>query len=493
MFAIAIWDNLEEKLYLIRDRIGIKPLYYYLKGEDFFFSSELKSFCFDGMDKTKDRNAISNFLYLGYIPGEATIYKYCKKLKPGHYAIWDKGQFTVFPYWKIEDKILKETISDEVSAKNTLKGLLKSSVRYCMISDVPIGVLLSGGVDSSLVTAIAQSFSEQPVQTFSIGFTDKKYNESEFAANVAKYIGTNHHEYQVTECDALRLVEKILDIYDEPYADSSAIPTLIVSELARKNVTVVLTGDGGDELFMGYGFYYWARRMQNPWLSTFRKPLANALHTFGNNRMQRGSKVFNYLSQARIKSHIFSQEQYYFTEREIDDLLICPAAINIDEKIYSTVRNFNLPEQQSFFDIKNYLPEELLVKADRASMHYSLEMRVPLLDYRLVEFALNLSPDLKLNGNTGKYLLKQVLYDYIPETFFNRPKRGFSVPLAAWLRTDLKYLIDTWLSPSIVAQCGIVFPENVEKLKAAFFRGKHYLYNRLWALILLHKWLIEKG
>jgi asparagine synthase (glutamine-hydrolysing) len=492
MFSIVIWDKVRKKLYLIRDRIGVKPLYYYWKEKNFAFASELKSIFSLPFDKTINQHAVTDFLYLGYIPGDSTIYKFCKKLKPGHYAVLHNEELTVQSYWQLEDKLIAPVTEDEVVAKATLKNLLESSVEYCMVSDVPVGILLSGGVDSSTVAAIAQAVSNTPIKTFSIGFTEKKYNESEFARSIAKHIGSDHYEYTVTEKDALNLVDKILDVYDEPYADSSAIPTLLVSELARKHVTVALSGDGGDELFMGYGFYYWARRLRNPFLKTFRKPLAAALHTFGDNRLKRGSKLFNYPAESKIKSHIFSQEQYFFTEGELKQLLLKPVDITIDERIHSDARTFSLPEEQSFFDIKNYLPEELLVKTDRASMYHSLEIRVPLLDYRLVEFAVNLSPELKLNGKTGKYLLKQVLYDYVPAFYFDRPKRGFSIPLRTWLITDLKYLIDRYLSNNVLEQCGIVHPSIVQQLKNEFFAGRDYLYNKLWALILLHKWFLEK-
>jgi asparagine synthase (glutamine-hydrolysing) len=493
MFAFAIWDKVDEKLYLVRDRLGVKPLYYYHKDGVFAFASELKGILTCPIDKSVNPRVIGDFLYLGYIPGAFTIYQYCHKLKPGEYAIVGQGHVQIQSYWRVEDKLEAEPISDEPSAKATLKDLLESAVDYCMVSDVPVGVLLSGGVDSSIVAAIAQSISFTPIKTFSIGFEDKRYNESEFARKVAGHIGTEHHEYTVTEKDAVQLVDEILNIYDEPYADPSSIPTLMVSKLARENVTVVLSGDGGDELFMGYGFYYWARRLNNPVVKAFRKPISSLLYTFGNNRLKRGSAVFDYLSRARIKSHIFSQEQYNFKESEIDHLLLNPYPLNIEEHINAGSRILSLPEEQSFFDIENYLPEELLVKIDRASMYHSLESRVPLLDHRLVEFAINLSPELKFKGDVGKYLLKEVLYDYVPASFFNRPKRGFSIPLQDWLTRDLKYIIDKYLSDEVIGEVGLVNLAIVQGLKADFFAGKSYLYQRLWLLILLHKWVLKNN
>lgn len=492
MFAIAIWDTVDEKLWLIRDRLGIKPIYYYEDKEQLIFASELKSIYSLPVSKEINRAAISDFLYLGYIPGEETIYSNAHKIRPGYYGVYNKGKLETHPYWRPEEKIGGTLLTDEPEAKKQLKSLLESSVEYCMISDVPVGIFLSGGTDSSVVAAIAQSVSSIPVKTFSIGFSEKKYNESEFAKSVAGYIKSDHQEFMVTEQHALDLVDKLTGIYDEPYADSSAIPTLMVSELARKQVTVALSGDGGDELFMGYGFYYWARRLQNPLLKALRWPLAKALHTFGDNRYKRGSKLFEYPSEARRKSHIFSQEQYFFTEKEIGQLLVSPTGISLDEDLLSVPRELSVTEQQTLFDLKNYLPEELLVKTDRASMCHSLEVRVPLLDHRLVEFALNLSPELKLRGNTGKYLLKQALYDYIPASYFDRPKWGFAVPLQVWLSTELKHLLDKYLSKEMVESVALVHYAPVKRLKEEFLSGKSYLYNKLWALIILHKWYKEK-
>jgi asparagine synthase (glutamine-hydrolysing) len=492
MFALVIWDRDTEKLYMVRDRVGIKPLNYWYEDGNLAFASELKSLFTLPFNREIHYPAISNFLYLGYIPHHESIYKNCYKLEPGHYAVLQKGVLEVFSYWKLENELDPAVIKDEKSAKKTLTHLLESSVKYCMISDVPVGIFLSGGVDSSTVAAIAQSVSSIPVKTFSIGFKEEKYNESIFAGKVARHIKSDHHEFTVTEKDALQLVEGLLDIYDEPYADSSAIPTLMVSQLARKHVTVALSGDGGDELFMGYGFYTWARRLSNPFLKAIRKPLAKGLHSLGDNRLKRGSKLFDYPSSARIKSHIFSQEQYYFTEEEIAGILKKPQPITLNETIKSKHRKLSAIEEQSIFDIKNYLPEELLVKADRASMKHSLEVRVPLLDHRLVEFAVNLSQDLKLRGNTGKYLLKQVLYDYVPATIFDRPKWGFAIPLRIWLSGELKYLLDKYLSDQAMEECGLVHPGPVRQLKNDFLAGRDYLYNRLWVLILLHKWYMEK-
>jgi len=286
------------------------------------------------------------------------------------------------------------------------------------------------------------------------------------------------------------MVDKILTSYDEPYADSSAIPTMLVSKLARQHVTMALTGDGGDELFMGYGAYVWADRLQNKGLMrTLRSPIGFAFSLL-NNRYKRAATLFDYADQRRIKSHIFSQEQYFFSEKELNSLLtdryIWPLQFN--EEFYSLDRKLSAREEQALYDIKYYLKDDLLVKVDIASMQYSLEARTPFLDYRIVEFALNLDENLKVRDHTTKYLLKQVLYDYVPKYLFDRPKKGFSIPLARWLHRDLKFLVDKHLSKSSVEGAGFVKYEKVRDLVGRFEKGQDFLFNRIWVLILLHKW-----
>ncbi len=489
MFSITIYDTTEKQLFLFRDRVGIKPLFYYQSEGLFAFASELKSLKKLLNKKLSiNKTAVSDFLYLGYIPEPNTIYEEIKKFPSGSYAIVKGGALEIKKYWDNAEKIDAQIISDEHNAKHTLKELLVSSVEYRMISDVPLGTFLSGGTDSSLVTAIAQSISNKPVKTFSIGFKEAKFNEAVHAKTVAKHLNTEHHEFILSEKEAIEQVDKLLNIYDEPFADSSTIPTLLVSEMAKKEVTVTLSGDGGDELFMGYGMYNWANRLSNPLIQTFRKPISYLLSK-GDNRKQRAAKVFDYKSNTRLKSHIFSQEQYFFSEKEISKLLIQDSAISIEENYPNLERKLSPREMQAFFDFNTYLKDDLLVKVDRASMFHSLETRVPLLDHRIVEFALNLDESLKIKGDVQKYLLKEVLYDYIPKNIMDRPKWGFGIPLVTWLSKDLKYLIDNYLSKQIVEKYGTVRFENVDAIVKQFINGKTFLFNRIWVLVLLHKWL----
>lgn len=491
MFALAIWDTIEEKLYITRDRVGIKPLYYYWDGQNFAFASEIKAILQLPVDKALDYSAITNYLYLGYFPEEQSVFKHIRKFPAGCTGILSKNEFSITPYWTLESTITPSTIKNEKQAKQELKTLLIESVKGQMISDVPLGTFLSGGIDSSTVTAVAQQLSDKPVKTFSIGFKEDRFNESKYARMVANYLKTDHHEFILSTDDALEKITHLLDIYDEPYGDSSAIPTLLVSEMARKHVTVTLSGDGGDELFMGYGAYLWAKRIDNPALKLFRKPLLKALHLSGNQRLKRGSFVLDYSNPKRIKSHIFSQEQYLFSEKLLDHVLLNNSILTFDENLDSVNRKLSAAEQQSFFDFKNYLKDDLLVKVDRASMYHSLESRVPLLDNNIIEFAVNLDETLKYKKGIAKYLLKEVLYDFIPSSYFDRPKQGFSIPLVKWLKRDLRYLLDEHLSEESVVKNNICDYLEVQKLKSAYFNGVDYHYNRLWILVLLHKWLNE--
>lgn len=492
MFAIAIYDKQTHDFYLYRDRMGIKPIYYYWDGENFAFASELKGIRNVPAIAAKlsvDKQAINNYLHLEYIPEPRTIYNEVKKQPAGSYIKISDNKLSIHRYWKLEDKVKGSVVTDEAQAKETLRGLVESAVRYRMISDVPFGTFLSGGTDSSVVTALAQSVSKVPVNTFSIGFKEAKYNESQFAAAVAKQLGTNHHEFIVAEKDAMQLVESVIESYDEPFSDSSAIPTMLVSKLARQHVTMTLSGDGGDELFMGYGAYTWANRLNNPLVKTFRKPIGHALAMAGN-RYKRAANLFFYEDEAGRKSHIFSQEQYVFANYELQSLLT-PAyftGIDIDESTPALPRKLSVAEEQAFFDLRFYLKDDLLVKVDRATMKFSLETRVPLIDYRIVEFALNLDESLKVKNGTQKYLLKELLYDYVPRELFNRPKWGFSIPLGNWFKGDLKYLIDETLSEAKTKQLGILNYAEVARLKQRFFAGEDYLYKKLWQLIVLHKW-----
>jgi len=495
MFAIVIYDNLENQLFIFRDRVGIKPIYYYWDNYNFAFASELKAVKtvnFINNNISLNPVAINEYLHLGYIPEPHSVYNNIYKFPSGSYAIVKGDELKIQQYWSIDDKIKSSTLHDKQEAFGQLKQLLVGSVKFRLISDVPFGTFLSGGIDSSLVTAIAQSLSSEPVNTFNISFADSKFDESKYATAIAEHLGTNHHEYKVTEKDAIELIPDLIDIYDEPYADSSAIPTLLVSKMARQNVTMTLSGDGGDELFMGYGAYNWARRLKNPFIRTLRSPAQRILSGM-NDKYRRASHLFESVAEKNMSSHIFSQEQYLFSRSEISGFLKPEFYHEFKlEEQPAFARELSPAENQSIFDFKYYLKDDLLVKVDRASMHYSLETRVPLLDYRIVEFAYNLSPDLRYRKGISKYLLKKVLYDYVPSKYFERPKWGFSIPLKKWLDKDLSFLVKDYLSTEAIKKSGVLQENKVAELITQFQnKDNKYLYNRLWELIVLQKFLLK--
>lgn len=511
MFLIAIYDKITHDLYIFRDRIGIKPLFYYWDGENFAFASELKSLLkIKGIQKEINEQAVKQFLKLGYIPTPQTIYRSIFKMKSGHWIKVTKEGLVQNSYWQVTRCLKNETIDNVNEAMVKLSDLIVSSVQYQLRSDVPSGVFLSGGIDSSMITATAVMLSALKVNSFSIGFEESSHNESEYARKIANFLGTNHFEFIVSYNDAISLIDSMLDAYDEPYADSSSIPTMLVSKLARKHVTVTLSGDGGDELFLGYGSYKWAKRLNNPILYNLRMPLATILSVFPY-RYQRVGKLVDVDTKKNIEQHIFSQEQYFFSEQELSGLLnesyinssrkenedsitnFLSANNNMFDsgKESAFTRNFTAMEKQALFDLQYYLQDDLLTKVDRASMKYSLETRVPFLDHRIIEFALNLHPDLKYKNGISKYILKKILYQHVPESLFDRPKQGFAIPLNKWLRKDLKYLVDDYLSEEVIKKYNIVDYKKVKKMIIDFNAGTEFLYNRLWALIVLHKWFCK--
>jgi asparagine synthase (glutamine-hydrolysing) len=507
MFAIAIYDTIEKELYLFRDRLGIKPLFYFWNGKNIVFASELKSIeSLSEITLNINKNAIAEFLHLGFIPAPNTIYENVFKLNPGCYLQISKNGLERIKYWNLSDKLHSTVVTNKAEAISKLSDLLISSVRYQLRSDVPFGVFLSGGIDSSLITAIATTLSDNKINTFSIGFLESKVNEAVYAKAVAAHLGTQHHEFIISHKEVINSIELGFEAYDEPNADSSIIPTLLVSKLAKEHVTVALSGEGGDELFLGYGSYQWAQRLSSPIYKLLKKPASEILRHMSS-RYQRIGKMIDTSASLNRSGHIFSQEQYFFSNKEISNLALKPFSFPgylndfienennfskpISEILNSkskTSRHLNPMEQQALFDIIYYLPDDLLTKVDRASMQYSLETRVPYLDHRVLEYALNISPDLKFRDNSPKYILKEILYQYVPKQLFDRPKQGFSIPLNKLLKHELKYLIDDYLHPDLIKKTGFVKAEEVKIIIDNFLSGNNYLFNRLWLLIVLHKW-----
>ncbi len=488
MFALAIYDKAENKFYLLRDRVGIKPLFVYQDAGRFAFASELNALVAGmGLSPKLDPYALANFLHLGYIPENQTIYEGIHKFPAGCWGVFDGKKLELEPYWEPEAQLKAELLNDPEEAKTQLKTLLSHSVRLHMISDVQVGTFLSGGIDSSLITAIAQHHSYKPLKTFTIGFKEARHDESSYAKLVAAYLGTDHQRLVLSEREAMNKITLVPKIYGQPFADSSALPTLLVSQLASGQVKVVLSGDGGDELFMGYGMYRWAQWLGSRRGKLFAPLLRQILRLRKTPRNLRVADLLELPEPEYRMAHIFSQEQYMFSRKEIARLLLpdYPKAPAINQNpVPERVRPLSPVEQQAFFDFKNYLKDDLLVKVDISSMHYGLEVRVPLLDYRIAEFAFNLSPALRKE----KQLLKEVLFDYVPASLFDRPKWGFSIPLAKWLKGGLAYLIEEYLSEKVINECGFVHYPEVQRYKSLFQQGYEHYYNRLWVLIMLHKW-----
>ncbi|RYM35486.1 asparagine synthase (glutamine-hydrolyzing) [Brumimicrobium glaciale] len=485
MFAFAVWNEKEEELFIFRDRLGIKPLYYSWDEETLYFSSELKAIAPFIDQKNWDEAAIQHYFRLGYIPAPHSIYKAVRKLEEGSYIQLNKSDFLIKNYWKLEEKVQKVTLSDENEAKTQYHDLLKSSVEYRLQSDVPFGVFLSGGIDSSTVAAVAQSISDQPISTFSIGFEEASFNESEYARKVADHLGTKHHEFVLSHKDIQDLIPEIPKWYDEPFADASALPTYLVSKMASEKVTMVLTGDGGDEQFMGYGMYTWADRLTT--LKTLRWFLKTGLSLSSKVNNQRASQYFDFKEDEHLPSHIFSVDQGMYSARSLKKHFTFTEDYS-PLLLGKTNRRLLVSESQSFHDLKFYLPGDLLTKVDRATMQNSLEARVPLLDHRLVEFSLNLDEKLKRKNGDSKYLLKQVLYDYVPKELFDRPKWGFGIPLNLWLSNELKPLLDKYVNQEVLEKYDFYKVDEVLELKKQYLGGKTFLYNQLWLIIMFNMW-----
>ena len=485
MFAFAVWNEKKEEIFIFRDRLGIKPLYYAWDEETLYFSSELKAIAPFTDQKSWDEIAIQHYFRLGYIPAPHTIYKSVRKLEEGSYIQLNKSDFLIKKYWILEEKVEKKVISDEKEAKSKYHDLLKSSVEYRLQSDVPFGVFLSGGIDSSTVAAIAQSISGQKISTFSIGFEEASFNESEYAKKVADHLGTNHHEFVLSHKDIQDLIPEIPTWYDEPFADASALPTFLVSKMAREKVSMVLTGDGGDEQFMGYGMYTWADRLTT--LKTLRWFLKTGLSLSPRVNDKRASQYFDFKEDEHLPSHIFSVDQGLYSAKSLKKHFSFIEGYS-PLTLGKTNRNLMVSEKQSFHDLKYYLPGDLLTKVDRASMQNSLEARVPLLDHRLVEFSLNLDEKLKRKNGDSKYLLKQVLYDYAPKELFDRPKWGFGIPLNLWLSKELKPLLDKYVNPQELEKYPFYKVDEIMKLKEEYLGGKTYLYNQLWLIMVFNMW-----
>lgn len=508
MFAIAIYDQKTETLHLFRDRIGIKPIFYYWDGKSFYFASEMKAILIGLEVKPKiNVKSISSYLGLGFIPAPDTIYENIFKLQPGNHLLIQKNRLERKAYWSIGDHLEEKRIKSLKEAKTILNGLIVDSVKLQLRSDVSNGVFLSSGIDSSLITAKAVQVSSDKIKSFSLGFKDNPNDESVYARIIANRLGTEHHEIIITEKDAIDSLNEALDLYEEPNADASIIPTLLLSRFAKQNISVALSGEGADELFLGYGRYKWAKRLDSN-LKRFIGQGASYALTLMSSRYKRIGQLLDLKQSRNITHHIFSQEQYNFNDKEVERLLAkdytttnSPGPMLDSTRVFSSrdeitshdylTSHLDLVDRQAIFDQLYYLPDDLLTKIDRATMKHSLEARVPFLDHRIIEFALNIDNNLKIRKNTSKFLLKEILFEHLPSSLYDRPKKGFSIPLKKWLNNEMRFLITDYLNKKSIEETAILDYKFVEKLIADYDKGDDYLGLRIWLLIVLQHWLLN--
>jgi len=500
MFAFALYDKKAQKLILVRDRAGVKPLYWYYKDGIFLFASELKSFHqHPGFKKELNNDGLTLFLQYGYIPQPHCIFNDCYKLKGGHYLTLDlkTRQIDDTQYWDVMDcyRQPKLRISEEEAIEET-ERLLKSAFEYRMVADVPVGMFLSGGIDSSVVTAILQAGRTEKLKTFTIGFSEEKYNEAHHAKKIAGYLGTDHTEYYCSQKDALDILPRLPEIWDEPFGDPSAIPTVLVSRLARQRVTVSLSADGGDETFGGYEKYTLAGRgrkyhamLPAPLRSMTALVLKNkALHHILERRRMYHSKTrFNRISlvldsQAEDILRVLS---LCYLPAELHAVLLRePRKIKTE---FDDHLNQHFVDDLLAIDYKTYQLDDILVKVDRAAMSVSLEGREPLLDYRIIEFVSRLDPSLKIRNGEKKYLLKQIAYRYVPQSLLDRPKAGFAVPINEWFKDKLREFFLCYLSEDRLNREGIFNAREVVRLRDSYFAGKAAVA-KLWLLLIFEMW-----
>jgi asparagine synthase (glutamine-hydrolysing) len=528
MFAFALWDKEERTLTLARDRLGEKPLYYGWNSGSFLFGSELKALrAHPSFSGEIDRSALTLFLRHNCIPAPYSIYQHIFKLlpasfltlgldalesRPSGFCPWGKAGERASPqfYWK-PGSILEQSCLSERDALQQLEQVLSESVRGQLISDVPLGAFLSGGIDSSLIAALMQKASPSRIKTFSIGFSEAAYDEAPHAKLVAAHLGTDHTEWYVSPEHARNVIPRLPELFDEPFADSSQIPTFLVSQLARRSVTVSLSGDGGDELFCGYERYSWAAsiwRLMRAAPAPLRSLVSAALRLPGPKKwewlmtgigafpfkkwrlMHPGEKVLRFaeLLGNRSREGLFCNmvSQWDNPEAVVIDGPE-PASFLTSPALWPQAKDFL--SQMMFFDLKTYLPDDILVKVDRASMAASLESRAPFLDHRVVECALRIPTSLKLKGGTSKWILRELLSKFVPRELFERPKMGFGVPIDSWLRGELREWADDLLSEERLRREGFFHPGPIREKWLAHRSGERSFHYPLWNVLMFEAWL----
>jgi len=531
MFAFALWDRETGVLHLGRDRLGIKPLYYGWADNTFVFGSELKVFDqVPGFKRSINRNSLTAFMRYAYVPEPWSIYEHVYKLPAGClFAITpeqahtrqgfspepENGQATLRPvrYWSardiVESGVRCPFTGTEDEAIEQLDRLLRDAIGLRMISDVPLGAFLSGGVDSSVVVALMQAQSAKPINTFTIGFHEQDHNEAIYAAEVARHLGTDHTELYVTPAEAMAVIPRLPAMYDEPFADSSQIPTHLVSQLARKHVTVALSGDGGDELFAGYNRYFWWRQLwkQASWLPlSVRRGMARGIQSVSPDVLDKASMKLKALvpvlpsfgDKLHKLAEILAMKDPETMYLGLVSLWKDPTRIVIGgQEPMTTIRDRHrwadlddFTFQMMALDLVTYLPDDILTKVDRASMTVGLEARVPLIDHRVVEFAWRIPLSMKIKKEKeGKWLLRQVLYRYVPQHLIERPKMGFGVPIAQWLRGPLRNWAEALLDEHRLGREGYFHPAPIREKWTEHLSGQRNWQYLLWNVLMFQAWL----
>ncbi|MEM7770702.1 MAG: asparagine synthase (glutamine-hydrolyzing) [Cyanobacteria bacterium P01_A01_bin.37] len=525
MFAFALWDRAERVLTLGRDRLGEKPIYYGWLGQTFIFGSELKALqAHPHWESQIDRQALALFLRHSYIPAPYSIYQGIYKLPPGTVLQMQSAAPSPRPmpqpYWSMADAVTwgqKHPFAGNAQAAvEQLDSLLCTTVRQQMVADVPLGAFLSGGVDSSTVTALMQAQSSQPIKTFTIGFHEADYNEAERAKAVAQHLGTQHTELYVTAAETRQIIPELPVLYDEPFADPSQIPTYLIAQLARQQVTVSLSGDGGDEIFGGYNRYLWASRIwqQVGWLPpSIRTAIAAQIsqfppHTWNQiwktlspmlpgvlNQRLPGEKLHKLArvlaSQTPQSMYMGLVSQWQFPIELVKGVTQEPPTTLNDPSQWPNQGDF--AAWMMSLDAMSYLPGDILTKVDRAAMGVSLETRIPFLDHRIVEFANSLPIDFKIHSGQGKWLLRQVLYRYVPADLIERPKMGFSVPIGNWLRAPLREWAEDLLHAERLQRQGFLEPDLIRSTWQQHLSGKENHQYPLWNVMMFQAWLEKNG
>jgi asparagine synthase (glutamine-hydrolysing) len=506
MFAFVIYDEQNNKLFACRDRAGVKPFFYYWLDGVFLFASELKALL-QHPDFTKEINidAAAVFMQLGYVPTPNCIFRDTYKLKPGHFLEVDINSRSVktSQYWSVYDAYNKPTLKiDLPEAIAETEKLLTSAFQYRMVSDVPVGVFLSGGYDSSCVTALLQKDSTEKIKTFTIGVPDAGLNEAPYAKDIAAHLGTDHTEYYCTEKEALEIVPQLPFFYDEPFADSSAIPTSLVSKIAREKVTVALSADAGDEIFAGYNRYDYMMKYGKKLKSIpgfMRKsaaalmdvvpadsiPVLNKKYLFHS----RYEKVKTLLKNPTEQNILISLSKQMNAD-DIGDLfkkkiIELPSAFDSKEL---SAENYSPLNYMMAIDYETYLLDDILQKVDRATMSVSLEGREPFLDQRVIEWAAQLPMEYKYNNGNKKFIIKEIVHKYLPHAMMDRPKMGFGIPIASWLQTDLKPFVDRYFDEAFITKQNIFNAGEIQRIKNSFYKGKVERAEKIWYLLMFQMW-----